>query len=174
MTKQEQILRQKRQYYHRLLLALGEERYKKLIVAERFGVESTSYLTERQLDILIYDARQRLEKVRKSNPHFPKAKSQEKSDQLVRKWRNKCLLVLNERGITATPKDWSNVNRELAKKQYQWIMPPEKQKLEIINRKGLYAFNTVDDLKKLFHQLVAIRDNERKKDKELRELMLRN
>ena len=174
MTKQEQILRQKRQFYHRLLLALGEERYKKLIVAERFGVQSTSGLTERQLDILIYDARQRLEKVRKTNPHFPKAKSQEKSEQLVRKWRNKCLLVLNERGITATPKDWSNVNRELAKKQYQWIMPPEKQQREIVNSKGLYAFSTVEDLKKLFHQLVAIRDNERKKAKELRELMLRN
>lgn len=174
MTKQEQKLREKRQLYHRMLIALGEERYKKLIVSERFGVESTSRLTEKQMNMLIADAKLRLEKLRKTNPHSAKASHEEKKEHLIRKWRNKCLLVLNERGITATPKDWSNVNRELAKKQYQWIMPPEKQKREIVNSKGLYAFNTVEDLKKLFHQLVAIRDNERKKAKELRELMLRN
>jgi len=158
-------LKQKRQYYHQLLIALGEERYKDVIVSSRFGVETTTNLTEAQIDMLITDARTRLNK---------RPRQSKNPERLIRQWRNKCLLVLNERGIFATPKDWSAVNHELAKKQYQWILTQEQIKKGIVNHKGLYAFNTLDDLKKLFRQLTAIRDNEQQKQSQLKQLMIRN
>ncbi len=160
-------LKQKRQHYHRLLIALGEERYKDVIVSTRFGVDSTKRLSEKQIDALIAEAKERL--ARSSRKPEP-----QNTERELKRWRNKCLLVMNERGITATPKDWTAVNAELAKKQYQWIMTKEQAKKGIANHKGLYAFSTVADLRKLFNQLVAIRDNERKKDKEMKVLMLKN
>jgi hypothetical protein len=160
-------LKQKRQHYHRLLIALGEERYKDVIVSTRFGADSTKRLSEKQIDVLIAEAKERLAR----SSRKPEPKNTEKE---LKRWRNKCLLVMNERGITATPKDWTAVNSELAKKQYQWVMTEEQVKKGIANRKGLYAFSTLADLRKLFNQLVAIRDNERKKAKELKGLMLKN
>lgn len=148
-----QILKQKRQYFHQLLILLGETKYKDVIVSSRFDVESTTELTEEwQLDELINDARHRLQRITK--PPVPE------DIRKIKIWRNRCLLVLSERGITATASDWSAINHELAKKQYQWIMPPIQLEKGFINHKGLYAFTTVADLKKLFNQLCAIRDNE--------------
>lgn len=78
----------------------------------------------------------------------------------VRKMRNKVLLVLAERGIKATAKDWSEVNKELSAKRYQWILSDEQHKKGLTNQKGLLAFSTVEDLQKLFRQLCRIRDVE--------------
>lgn len=158
-------LKQKRQYYHQLLIALGEERYKEVIVSARFGVESTTGLSEESLDILIGEARMRLN---------TKQRPITGTETNVRRWRNKCLLVLNERGILATPKDWAAVNAELAKKQYQWIMTNDQVKRGLVNHKGLYAFTRIEDLKKLFRQLTAIRDNEQSKAAQLKQLMINN
>ncbi|MBS2100414.1 hypothetical protein [Carboxylicivirga linearis] len=166
MINQETV-KQKRQYFHQLLLALGEERYKEVIVEAHFGVCSTKELSEKQLDILISDAKKRL-----GNNQQPKQDPE--SSKMLRMWRNKCLLVLNERGIIASPKDWSAVNQELSKKQFQWVLSPAQLASGITNHKGLYAFRKVDDLKKLFKQLCSIRDNEQIKAKELKELALKN
>ncbi|MBN1987851.1 MAG: hypothetical protein JW783_00455 [Bacteroidales bacterium] len=160
-------LKEKRQHYHRLLLALGEAKYKDVIVSTRFNVNSTKELSAPQLDALITEAKQRLAKV------SPKAAKSEDELQLKR-WRNKCLLLLNQRGITATPKDWSPVNKELEKKQYQWILTEEQRSKGLVNHKGLYAFNTVESLVKLFKQLANIRDNEMAKAKEIKNLTLKN
>ena len=160
-------IKQKRQYFHQLLIRLGEVRYKAVIVESAFGVSSTSDITEEwKLDQLIAEAENRLYRQGKRQQARQNA-----SERQLRHWRNKCLLVLNERGITATPKDWSMVNEELAKKQYQWIMPEDSQ---LINRKGLYTFRTVADLRKLFSQLCAIRDNEQTKAKILKDLAIKN
>ncbi len=158
-------LKEKRQYFHRLLIRLGEVKYKEVIVESAFGVSSTSDITEEwKMDKLISEAENRLYRQGKQQPISATSQKQ------LRKWRNRCLLVLNERGIVATPKNWSAINEELSKKQYQWIMPEGN----IINRKGLYAFRTVNDLKKLFNQLCAIRDNEMAKAAILKDLALKN
>lgn len=165
MTKHD-TLKHKRQYYHQLLVALGEEAHKETIVASAFGTTSTQDLNAKQLDSLIADAKKRLAANANS--------AQEKADFQVKKWRNKCLLVLNQRGIMAKPKDWSAVNDELAKKQYQWILTDQQREKGIVNHKGLYAFGTVLDLKKLFWQLAAIRDAEMKRNARLKELISNN
>lgn len=167
MTKADQELKQKRQYFHQLLIQLGEVRYKDVIVGVKFNVDSTTDLNLKQMNALISDAQKRLYK----GTSKPKNNNENKS---LRMWRNKCLLVLNERGILATPKDWTAVNQELSKKQFQWVLTDAQAESGIINRKGLYAFTTVDVLKKLFKQLCSIRDNELKKAKELRDLALKN
>lgn len=157
-------LKQKRQYFHQLLIRLGEVKYKELIIEAEFGVTSTKDITEAwKMDKLIADAQNRLEQNNQSAPQKPK------SDKQLRLLRNKCLQVLNQRGIAPTPKNWQPVNEELAKKQYQWVM-----RSGLINRKGLYAFSTVPDLRKLFHQLSSIRDNEIKKGQYLNELASKN
>jgi hypothetical protein len=150
----EQTLKQKRQYYHQLLIAAGEAAYKDVIVSARFDVDSTRKLDEWQLDELIQDAKHRMYNKKRPGPNVD-------DDKKIKTWRNRCLLVLSQRGITATPKDWSAINNELAKKQYQWITSPAQLEKGFVNQKGLYAFNTVADLKKLFNQLSAIRDNEK-------------
>ena len=159
-------LPEKRQRYHKLLIMLGEANYKDVIVHARFGVDSTTDLSESQLDELMNDALHRLAKRKR-----PVVADDTKT---VRLWRNRCLLVLSQRGINATPSDWSAINEELSKKQYQWIVPPEQLAKGHVNHKGLYAFNTVDDLKKLFNQLSAIRDNEQVRNKRIRELAAKN
>ena len=161
-----EAIKQKRKYFHQLLIRLGEVRHKGVIVESEFGVTSTSQLNEVwQVDRLIKAAESRL------NRQSSRLKeSNTKEQKQLKNWRNKCLLVLNERGITATPKDWSAINNELAKKQYQWVMPDKG----IINRKGLFAFRTVDNLKTLFRQLCAIRDNEKKAAVRIKDLALRN
>jgi hypothetical protein len=169
MTTSEQSLKQKRQYFHQLLIQLGEARYKEVIVEAKFGVESTTQLTENQLNELINDAKSRLHNNNRNQPRQPKDEQ-----RLVKMWRNKCLLVLNERGIVATPKDWTAINQELAKKQFQWVLTNAQAASGIINHKGLYAFQTVDSLKKLFKQLCSIRDNEQAKAKQLKDLALKN
>ena len=161
----DQTLKAKRQHYHQLLIALGEVKYKDVIVSARFNVDSTRDLSERQMDELISDAKHRMGK--RNRPAQDDAKQ-------IRTWRNRCLLVLAQRGIEPDPKDWSPVNNELAKKQYQWIMTPEQMKKGIINQKGLYAFSTVPDLKKLFNQLSSIRDNEARKAMKIRDLAMKN
>ena len=155
----------KRQRFHKLLIALGEVKYKEVIVSSRFNVDSTRLLDEWQLDELIRDAQHRLGKrtLRPSDDY-----------KQVRTWRNRCLLVLGQRGITATPSDWSPINNELARKHFQWIMTPQEAEKGLVNHKGLYAFRTVPDLKKLFNQLSSIRDNEARKAQQLRDLALRN
>jgi hypothetical protein len=161
-----QTLKTKRQYYHQILIAAGEAAYKDAIVSSRFDVDSTTQLDEWQLDELIQDAKNRLAGQKRP---VPAADDTSK----IKTWRNRCLLVLAQRGITATPKDWSAINHELAKKQYQWIMPSQLEK-GFVNQKGLYAFSTVDDLKKLFNQLSAIRDNEKIRAKKERDLAMKN
>lgn len=158
-------LAEKRQRFHKLLIALGEVKYKEVIVSSRFNVDSTRLLDEWQLDELIRDAQHRLNKrtFRPSDDY-----------KQVRTWRNRCLQVLTQRGITATANDWSPVNNELARKHFQWIMTPQEAEKGLVNHKGLYAFRTVPDLKKLFNQLSSIRDNEARKAQKLRDLALRN
>jgi len=164
MTATEQFLKEKRQYFHQLLLALGEAKYKDVIVNTQFGVDSTKELNADQLDSLIADAKGRL--ARNKNI-APPQQDLAKDEKQLKTWRNKCLQVLTQRGIMATPKDWSPINNELAKKQYQWILTPDQRAKGFVNHKGLYTFHTVEELKKLFNQLVAIRDNEKEKaDKE--------
>ena len=166
-----QNIKQKRQYFHQLLIRLGEVKYKEIIVEAEFGVSSTSKINEPwKMDKLIKAAEARLQKQNNQPQKTPVAQEQKQ----LRKLRNKCLLVLNERGIIATPKDWSMVNDELAKKQYQWVMSERQRLTGIINRRGLYAFRTVEDLKKLFNQLCSIRDNEKAKAKILNDLALKN
>jgi hypothetical protein len=53
-------------------------------------------------------------------------------------------------------------------------MRPEQLEKGIVNHKGLYAFQTVSDLKKLFNQLSSIRDNEKIKSDRLRDLAQKN
>lgn len=160
-----QAVKQKRRLFHQLLITLGEAQYKDVIVSSLFGVDSTCQLSERQLDELILDAKHRL-----GNRNRPVADDARQ----VRTWRNRCLLVLGQRGITATPNDWSQINDELSKKHFQWIMTPQQLEKGLTNHKGLYAFRTVADLKKLFNQLSSIRDNEARKAQQLRELARRN
>lgn len=158
-------IKDKRQRYHQLLIALGEAKYKDVIVSSRFNVNSTRDLNDAQMDELIHDALHRLKK------HKMPVKDDIK---IIRKWRNRCLLVLSQRGITAIPSDWTPINHELEKKQYQWIVPPVQLEKGNVNKKGLYAFNTVDDLKKLFNQLSAIRDNEKIRAKREHDLAIKN
>jgi hypothetical protein len=171
MTKEE-ILKAKRQDFHRLLIRTGEVKHKELIVNAMYGVDSTTDLTENQLDKLIDDAQLRLNNSGKNKTYSTKASPEEQA--LWRKWRNKILLVLNERGITATPKDWSRVNSELAKPQYQWVLSDKQRAQGITNYKGLYTFTTCDNLKKLFQQLSSIRDNEQKAATKHRKLAQQN
>ncbi len=161
----DQTLKKKRQYFHQLLINLGEAKYKDVIVSSRFNVDSTTKLSEWELDQLIQDAKHRMTK--HSRPALDDAKQ-------IRTWRSRCLQVLAQRGIEPTPKDWSPVNNELTKKHYQWIMTPQQLEKGLINHKGLYAFSTVADLKKLFNQLSSIRDNERIKAMKLRDLAMKN
>lgn len=165
--KDEQQLKAKRQYYHQLLIAAGEAKYKDVIVSARFDVNSTTELDEWQLDELIQDAKHRLAKQKCTVPVADDSK-------IIRKWRNRCLLVLSQRGITAKPGDWSPINNELSKKQFQWIMSPVQLEKGYVNHKGLYAFTTIDDLKKLFNQLSAIRDNEQIRATKERAMAMKN
>lgn len=164
---EEQALKQKRQRFHQLLIKLGWERYKETIVSARFNVESTTELDERQMDELIADAIHHLNKKSRPSPEPVEGKQ-------LRTWRNRCLLVLAQRGITATPSNWTPVNDELEKKQFQWILTAEQMAAGIINHQGLYAFKTVDDLKKLFNQLSAIRDNEQIRIRREKEMAFKN
>ena len=163
----EQTLKQKRQYFHQLLIAAGEAAYKDVIVNARFDVDSTRELDEWQLDELIQDAKYRMAKQKQPVPAADETAK-------IKTWRNRCLLVLSQRGITALPKDWSAINQELSKKQYQWIMAPAQLQKGFVNQKGLYAFNTIADLKKLFNQLSAIRDNEKIRATKERYLAMKN
>lgn len=162
MKTNEDVLKEKRQLFHRLLIALGEEKYKEVIVEGTFpGIESTKDLNEQQLDRLISDAEARMGRKDKSRP-VRKAITHEPEQAEIRKLRNRCLQVLAERGISSTPKDWSQVNKELQADRYQWILTDEQRAAGIVNKRGLGTFNTVDSLRKLFSQLCAIRDNENK------------
>lgn len=164
----EQTLKAKRQYYHQLLIAAGEAKYKDVIVSARFDVESTTELIEWQLDELIQDVKHRIARQKRTVPALPD------DTKKIKTWRNRCLLVLTQRGITATASDWSPINNELSKKQYQWIMSPVLLEKGFINQKGLYAFNSIDDLKKLFNQLSAIRDNEQVRIKREKDMAFKN
>ncbi len=163
MTKDER-LKQKRQYFHQLLIALGEAKYKDVIVSSRFNTNSTKELDEWQLDELIADAKHRGTRTVPATD----------DNRQIRTWRNRCLQVLAQRGITATPNNWNDVNEELARKHFQWIMTPQQMNKGLTNHKGLYAFRTVADLKKLFNQLASIRDNEARKANYLRDLASKN
>jgi len=163
----EQTLKQKRQYFHQLLIAAGEAKYKDVIVSSRFDVNSTTELDEWQLDELINEAKYRMNRSRKPVSEPVEGKK-------IKTWRNRCLLVLAQRGITATASNWTPINQELSKKQYQWIMQPIQLEKGFVNQKGLYAFNTIEDLKKLFNQLSAIRDNEQIKIRREQEMAFKN
>ena len=161
-------LKAKRQYYHQLLLKLGEEKYKEVILEAQFGVESTKQLTEPQLDKIISDTERRMGT--RQRPTKPTVDP----DKILRSMRNKCLLVLSERGIQATPKDWSKINNELMAERYQWIMSETDRANGKVNRHGLMTFRTLPQLQKLFYQLCAIRDNEKTKAKEVQFLANNN
>ncbi len=163
MKSNEATLKEKRQLFHRLLLALGEEKYKEVIVEGTFpGIESTTELNEQQLDRLIADAKIRIGRSDKSGlvKRRPIAPANAPEETEIRRMRNKCLQVLSQRGIKSTPKDWTAVNNELAAPRYQWILSQEQRASGVINTRGLGTFNTVESLRKLFYQLCAIRDNE--------------
>ena len=156
-------LKQKRQLFHRLLIALGEEKYKEIIVEGAFpGIESTMELNETQLDKLISNAQTRIGKRGQDVKRRPSAPANSPEQYQVKQLRNKCLQVLSERGIRSTAKDWSAVNNELSAPRYQWVMSDEQRSSGIINKRGLGTFNTPETLRKLFYQLCAIRDSEAK------------
>ena len=155
-------LKNKRQQYHRLLLALGEEKYKSVIIEGTFpGKESTMELTEAQLDILISDAERRAGNRGQEVKRQSIAPANNPEEYQIKKMRNKCLQVLAERGIKSTPKDWQPVNNELEAPRYQWILTDEQRAQGMINKRGIGTFNTVESLRKLFYQLCAIRDNQK-------------
>jgi len=153
-------LKKKRQLYHRLLLMLGEAKYKEVITEGTFGVESTTELTESQLDSLISNAQIRINE-RRSNVR-PTATKPE-NDVEIRRLRNKCLIAMSERGIRPQSKDWSPINKELEADRYQWVLTEEQRAKGMKkNTRGLMAFNNKEVLTKLFKQLCVIRDNEAK------------
>lgn len=165
---QELRLKQKRQQFHRLLLANGEEKYKEVIIEGTFpGKEHTTDLTEAQIDILITDAERR-NGCRKGKSglvptiqRMPITSTNSTEEYQIKQQRNKCLIVLSERGIRPVAKDWSPINNELSAPRYQWILTDEQRAQGMINKRGIGTFNTVESLKKLFYQLCAIRDNEK-------------
>jgi len=155
-------LKGKRQQYHKLLIALGEEKYKEVIIEGTFpGKEHTTDLTEAQIDILISDAESRMGKRGMEVKRVSIAPANNPEEFQIKQLRNKCLQVLTERGIKTTPKDWSQVNNELAAPRYQWVLSEEQRAAGMINKRGIGTFNTVDSLRKLFYQLCAIRDNQK-------------
>lgn len=161
-TNNEFTLKAKRQQFHKLLIALGEEKYKEVIVEGTFnGIESTKYLNESQLDQLISDALTRMGKRGMETKRRPLAAANAPEETQIRGLRNKCLQVMAERSIKSTPKDWTAINNELAAPRYQWVLTDEQRAQGMINKRGIGTFNTVDSLKKLFYQLCAIRDNEK-------------
>lgn len=150
-------LSQKRQYFHQLLLMNGEVKHKREIINSFFnGVQSTKTLNIFQMNRIIRETEQRMG-VRKRQLSVST-----NNVTAVRKLRNKCLQVLTQRDITATAKDWSKVNTELEAKRYQWVLTDEQKAKGYINKKGLIAFTTVEDLQKLLRQLCKIRDVELK------------
>jgi len=158
----ESRLKEKRQQYHKLLLSLGEEKYKEVIIEGTFpGKEHTTDLTEAQIDILIADAEQRAGNRGKEVKRISVAPANNPEEYQIKQLRNKCLQVLSERGIKTTPKDWSQVNNELSAPRYQWVLTEEQRAAGIINKRGIGTFNTVESLRKLFYQLCAIRDNQK-------------
>lgn len=161
-----ETITEKRQRYHRLLLQLGEAEHKEEIINSFFpGTTSTKQLNTFQMSVLIRDAEQRA-----GINYKPRRTAATKAPETaaVRRMRNKCLLVLAERGIHAKTNDWSKVNKELEAKRYQWILTEEHKEKGYVNSKGLLAFTTVEDLQKLFNQLCSIRDMElRTKKKQL-------
>jgi|GEM_PF-3290064 len=161
MNTNEAILKEKRQLFHRLLLALGEDKYKEVIVEGTFpGIESTKDLNEQQLDRLISDAKTRMGNRGQEVKRRPIAAANAPEEYQVKQLRNKILQVLSQRGIKSTPKDWTQVNTELAAPRYQWVLSEEQRAAGIVNKRGLGTFNTPETLRKLFYQLCAIRDNE--------------
>lgn len=161
-TNNEFTLKAKRQQFHKLLIALGEEKYKEVIVEGTFhGIESTKDLNELQLDRLIADAQARMGKRGMETKCRPLAAANAPEETQIRSLRNKCLQVLGERGIKSTAKDWTAVNAELAAPRYQWVLTDEQRAQGMINKRGIGTFNTVESLRKLFYQLCAIRDNQK-------------
>lgn len=155
----EQRLSKKRQFYHQLLLRLGEAKYKEVITEGSFGVESTTELTEAQLDSLISNAQLRInEKCVNVRPTADKPVN----DAEIRRLRNKCLIALSERGIRPQSKDWSPINKELEADRYQWVLTDAQRAKGVKNKRGLMAFNNKEVLTKLFKQLCVIRDNEQR------------
>ena len=162
MLDQETRMKHKRQQFHQLLIALGEEKYKEVIVEGAFaGVEHTTQLNEQQLDQLISEAQTRMGNRDVAVKRVSLAPANNPEEYQIKQLRNKCLQVLAERGITTTAKDWSKVNNELAAPRYQWILTNEQRAQGMINKRGIGTFNTVDTLRKLFYQLCAIRDNQK-------------
>lgn len=160
-----ETITQKRQRFHRLLLQLGEAAHKEDIISSFYpGTTSTKNLNIFQMNILLKDAEQRA-----GYGYKPRRTAATKAPETaaIRRMRNKVLLVLAERGIKATAKDWSAINTELSAKRYQWIMTDEQREKGYVNSKGLLAFTTVEDLQKLFRQLCRIRDIEQLKVKTL-------
>lgn len=171
----EDNLKEKRQLFHRLLIALGEVKYKEVIVEGMFpGIESTMSLNEQQLDMLISDAKNRLGRRGQDVKRRQITPANSPEEYQIKQLRNKCLQVLTERGIKSTPKDWTAVNKELAAPRYQWVLSEEQRATGVINKRGIGTFNTVESLKKLFYQLCAIRDNELKIKEKVIERAMQN
>jgi Protein of unknown function (DUF1018). len=166
-------LKQKRQYFHQLLIKAGATAHKEMILDIHFGVTSSKELTEAQLDEIILEYEQHLG-IDKKQYRKPVKRNKEQDEVLIRRLRNKILLVLAERGIRATAKDWKPVNDELSAKRYQWIMTPDQQQKGIVNHKGLLAFTTPESLEKLFRQLCRIRDNEKEHNAIIKNLTEQN
>jgi len=127
---------EKRVMIHRLLYKLGALENKGDIL-KGYGVESTTELTDGQIDTLIARLKDSLNK-----------RSEAPSD--MRKWRSNVLTQLNKCGVYATNNDWTAVNR--------FILNPR------ICGKLLYELN-VQELKNLYKKLLMVAEKKAENDK---------
>jgi len=129
-------IKEKRIIVHRLLWKLGAVENKADLL-EAYGAKSTTELTDKQIDDLIY----RLKLGLLSRTEAPKE---------LRTWRSNALTLLNKCGVYATNSDWSSVNRFMLDKR--------------ICGKLLYEL-TVDELKVLSRKLRSIAEKKETNDK---------
>lgn len=125
-------MKDKRRIAHALMHKLGALPNKKDVISA-YNVESTTELTDDQLDNLITRLKSALDK-----RHQPSAE--------VRQWRSNVMVMLNKCGVYADQGDWSRVNKFLLDKR--------------IAGKLLYELN-VDEMKQLYRKLKKIADKVR-------------
>ena len=90
-------IKEKRVMVHRLLYKLGAIQNKADILST-YGVESTTELSDNEIDQLIYRLKLSLFNRNEASPE-------------VRKWRSNALTLITRCGIYNTNNDWSDVNR---------------------------------------------------------------
>jgi len=127
---------EKRVMIHRLLFKLGALDNKRDML-RGYGVESTTDLTDAQIDSLIARLKDSLNK-----------RAEAPAD--MRRWRSNVLTQLNKCGVYATNNDWTAVNR--------FMLSPR------ICGKLLYELN-VDELKKLYKKLLMVAEKKAQNDR---------